>query len=149
MEITGLLRNLRELGVAPGRRGGAILRVAEATRREHLDDLATTVALLAKLETVTVVTGGEDPHPAAAGVVGDVEVFLPMAGLVDLDKERARVQKELDKLEGWIKGCRAKLGHAKFVDNAPAEVVQQQRDLLAENEAKAAKLRERLAGLDG
>jgi len=61
-----------------------------------------------------------------------VEVFLPMAGLVDLEKERARLQKDLDKIEGWMKGCRAKLSNAKFVDNAPEDVVQKQRELLAE-----------------
>ena len=150
MEITGILRNIRsELGVAPGRRGAALLRLPDAARREAVDAFAGRIALLAKLERVDVVVGGDDPHPAGAGVVGDVEVFLPLAGLVDLDKERARLQKELDRVEGWLKGCRAKLANAKFVDNAPAEVVQKQRDLLAENEAKADKLRERLAGLDG
>jgi valyl-tRNA synthetase len=48
-----------------------------------------------------------------------------------------------------MKGCRAKLTNEKFVNGAPADVVQKQRDLLAENEAKAATLRERLAGLEG
>jgi len=150
MEITGVLRNLRsELGVQPGKRGGAVLRVAGEERRQALAELAPTVALLAKLETVDVVVGGDDPKPAGAGVAGDVEVFLPMAGLVDLEKERVRLQKELDKIEGWMKGCRAKLSNAKFVDNAPEDVVQKQRELLAENEAKAAMLQERLDGLDG
>ncbi len=72
-----------------------------------------------------------------------------MAGLVDLDKERARLAKELEKIEDWLKGCRAKLTNEKFTANAPAQVVQQQRDLLAENEATAATLRERLEALEG
>jgi valyl-tRNA synthetase len=150
MEITGVLRNLRsELGVPPGRRGGAVLRLPGEERRARVAALADLVGLLAKLETVDVICGGEDPKPAGAGLAGDVEVFLPMAGLVDLDKERERVQKELDRIEGWMKGCRAKLTNEKFVNGAPADVVQKQRDLLAENEAKAATLRERLAGLEG
>jgi valyl-tRNA synthetase len=82
------------------------------------------------------------------GLAGDVEVFLPMAGLVDLEKERERLQKEIEKTEGWLRGCRAKLANEKFVQNAPEDVVQKQRDLQAENEAKVATLRERLAGLD-
>jgi valyl-tRNA synthetase len=148
MEIVGVLRNLRaELGVAPGLRGEAVLRAPDAAGRDALAPRAALIALLAKLERVAVVTGGEAPQPAGSGVVGAVEVFLPMKGLVDLDKERQRLQKELDKLEGWIAGMRAKLGNEKFTANAPANVVEQQRQTLAENEAKAATLAERIRSL--
>ena len=147
-EITGVIRNLRnELGVQPGRRGRGVLRTADGEEAGALAAAAPLVALLAKLEDVAVVTGGDDPAPAGVGVAGEVEIFLPMAGLVDLDKERARLDKELGKLEGWLKGCRAKLANEKFVANAPGQVVAQQRELLAENEAKAATLRERIAAL--
>ena len=150
MEIVGVVRNLRnELGVNPGKRGSALLRVADDATQARLAGCADLIALLAKMENVEVVQGGEDPSPAGVGVVGGVEIFLPMKGLVDLDKERARLQKELGSVEGWMKGCRAKLSNAKFTDNAPAHVVQQQRDLLAENEEKAAKLQERLDALQG
>ena len=148
MEITCVLRNLRsELQVPPGRRGHAILRLAAGQKAPALSGLTGLVALLAKLQEVTVVQGGEDPHPAGVGVVGDVEVFLLMAGLVDLDRERERLQKELGRIESWLCGCRAKLDNPRFLAGAPASVVQQQRDLLAENEAAAARLRQRLAGL--
>jgi valyl-tRNA synthetase len=147
-EIVGVVRNLRnELGVAPGKRGTAILRVADEVARQRLEGSSRLVGLLAKMEEVKVVVGGEDPSPAGVGVSGMVEIFLPMKGLVDLEKERARLEKELAKLEGWIKGCRAKLANEKFVGNAPEQVVQQQKDLLAENEGKAATLQERLAAL--
>lgn len=148
-EIVGVIRNLRnELGVPPGKRGRAILRVPAEDLAAPLAETAPLIGLLAKLEGVAVVCGGEDPAPAGAGLAGTVEIFLPMKGLVDLDKERARLEKELATIAGWIKGCRAKLGNEKFTANAPDHVVQQQRDLLAENEAKADKLRERLDGLD-
>jgi len=106
------------------------------------------IALLAKMEEVVVVTGGEDPSPAGVGVFGNIEIFLPMAGLIDLEKEKARLAKELQKIESWMKGCRAKLGNAKFTDNAPDHVVQAQKDLLATNEAKAETLKGRIAALD-
>ena len=148
-EIVGVIRNVRnELGVPPGKRGTAILRVPDEEAGKRLADGTDLVALLAKMEEVRAVSGGDDPSPAGVGLAGSVEVFLPMKGLVDLDKERARLNKELDKLQGWIKGCRAKLGNEKFVGNAPAQVVQQQRDLLAENEDKVAKLQDRLAALE-
>ena len=148
MEIVQVIRNLRnEIGVAPGKRGRAILRVPEPAAVAPLTAGTDLIALLAKLERVEVVHGGEDPAPAASGVTDSVEIFLPMADLIDLDRERERLSKELQKLEGWITGCHAKLANQKFVANAPEAVVQKQRDLLADNEAKAAKLRERLAAL--
>ena len=148
-EIVGVIRNLRnELGVQPGKRGRGFLRVPTDGETARLQGCAELVALLSKLEEVEIVCGGVDPSPAGAGVAGTVEIFLPMAGLVDLDKERARLQKELDKIEGWMKGCRAKLSNEKFTNNAPEHVVQQQKDLLAENEGTAETLRQRLAALD-
>jgi valyl-tRNA synthetase len=76
-----------------------------------------------------------------------VEVFLLMEGLLDVARERERLGKELARIEGWIHGCRAKLDNEKFVARAPAEVIAQQRDLLAENEAQAAVLRRRVEAL--
>jgi valyl-tRNA synthetase len=148
-EIVGTVRNVRnELGVPPGKRGTAILRVQGEDARQRLAGCGDLVALLAKMEEVQVVCGGADPSPAGVGLAGGVEVFLPMKGLIDLEKERARLEKEMAKLEGWIKGCRAKLSNEKFVGNAPEHVVQQQKELLAENEGKVAKLQERLASLE-
>ena len=148
-EIVGVIRNLRnELGVQPGKRGKALLRVPTAEEQTALAAGGDLIALLAKMEEVEVVCGGEDPTPAGVGVAGTVEIFLPMKGLVDLEKEKARLEKDVAKIEGWMKGCRAKLANEKFTAKAPEHVIQQQRDLLAENEAKAAMIRERIQALD-
>ena len=124
-----------------------MLRVADEEKIPALDKISSLVGLLAKMENVEVVCGGEDPTPAGVGVAGTVEIFLPMKGLVDLDKEKARLEKELGKLEGWMKGCRAKLANQKFTANAPEHVIQQQKDMLEENESKAVTLAERINGL--
>jgi valyl-tRNA synthetase len=87
------------------------------------------------------------PAQAAALVVGDVEVFLPLAGLIDLDAERSRLGKELEQAEADIARREAKLGNAGFVDKAPANVVQRERDGLVAAQAAAERLRERLAQL--
>ncbi len=146
-EIVTVLRNLRtELGVPPGRRGRALLRV-EAGQREQLARDCARIALLAKLEEVVAVAGGPAPSPAGAGVAGTVEVFLLMSGLVDAAKERERLAKELVRIEGWIASARAKLASEGFRARAPAEVVARQEQTLAENEAQAERLRARLAAL--
>jgi len=90
---------------------------------------------------------GSKPAQAATLVVGDVEVFLPLAGLIDLEAERARLSKELEQAEGEIARRESKLGNPGFVDKAPAHVIQRERDGLAVAQAAADRLRERLAQL--
>jgi valyl-tRNA synthetase len=148
-EMTGIvsvIRSLRsDMNVPPGRRGQAILRCDKDDQAERLGASAERIALLAKLETVTVRVGGETPSPAGTGLAGTVEVFLPMAGLVDEAKEKERLGKELSQLEGWIMGSRKKLENENFTARAPENVVARERDQLVENEAKAEALRARIA----
>jgi valyl-tRNA synthetase len=88
-----------------------------------------------------------EPLANSASVVsGEVVAYLPLAGLVDLDAERARVQKDLDALEGRIAGSRARLD-GEFAQKAPAPVVAREREKLAEMEGEAAQVREHLSRL--
>jgi valyl-tRNA synthetase len=65
-------------------------------------------------------------------VVGELKLLVPLAGLVDLGAERARLDKELRRVEGEIGKCRNKLASATFVANAPPAVVEQERQRLAD-----------------
>ncbi len=87
------------------------------------------------------------PQGAVALVAGSAEVYLPLAGMVDLAEERARLQKELERAEADVVRRQAKLANTNFVDRAPAHIVQGERDLLAAAEATAGKLRDQLASL--
>ncbi len=148
IEVVSAIRSLRtDLNVPPGKRGHVVLRTADDKRREALSEDTERIGLLAKLERVEIVTGGDDPTPAGVVVVGTVEVFLLMDGLVDLDKERERLAKELAKVEGFINGGRNKLGNEKFTARAPREVIDRETAQLAENEARAEALRVRLSAL--
>ena len=87
---------------------------------------------LCKLERIEAITG--EPPAAAPAVVGDLQVFVPLEGLVDLDAERARLDKELAKLGAEKDKSEAKL--AKFGAGVPAAVVEQERQRLADWSAK-------------
>ena len=87
------------------------------------------------------------PQNAAALVAGAVEIYLPLAGMVDLAEERARLAKELERVEADVARRQAKLANANFVGRAPANVVQNERDMLATAETTAAKLREQVMAL--
>ncbi|PSR17498.1 valine--tRNA ligase [filamentous cyanobacterium CCP3] len=92
-------------------------------------------------------TPAEPPQKLFAGVTGTVQVLIPLTGVVDVDALRAKVEKDLGKVEADIKSLSGRLSNAGFVDKAPAEVVQGARDALAEAEAQAAILKSRLAML--
>ncbi|HEY9762696.1 MAG TPA: valine--tRNA ligase [Trichocoleus sp.] len=80
-----------------------------------------------------------------AGVVGTVQVLIPLTGFVDVDALRAKLEKDLGKIEGEIKALSGRLSNSGFVDKAPADVVQGTRDALAEAQKQAEILKERLA----
>ena len=82
-----------------------------------------------------------------AGVVGTVQVLIPLAGVVDIEALKAKIQKDLSKVEAEVQSLTQRLSNPKFVDKAPTNVVQGARDALAEAEKQANILRERLARL--
>ena len=84
-----------------------------------------------------------------AGVYGTVQVLIPLEGLVDVDALKAKLEKSLAKVEGEIKSISGRLSNQGFVAKAPAHVVQEARDSLAEAETQAELLRERLTMLQG
>ena len=82
-----------------------------------------------------------------AGVVGGVEIYLPLKGLIDVEKETARLTKEMDKLGKEIKKLNGKLRNEGFLKKAPAQVVEGERTKLAGYEEKMKSLEARLADL--
>jgi len=75
------------------------------------------------------------------------EVYLPLEGLIDVEAERTRLSKEIEKIVKEVAKSEGKLGNASFIDRAPAEVVEQEKARLAEWQAKLAQLREMVAAL--
>ena len=77
-----------------------------------------------------------------------VEVYLPLAGMIDIDREIERLRRELESLQAETAKVQAKLGNESFVSKAPARVVQKQRDRLADLEDQLTKVRVRVAQLE-
>lgn len=149
-EAVRAARNLRaEYGVATNKPARFILRL----RDELLDDawvLATTIRALTRMinaEDVALNPDYEAPRgtPSARTPLGDL--FMPLAGLVDLDAERARLQKEIAKTDADLQTALKKLGSEQFVNHAPPAVVAEHRQRQADAEVKLAKLRGMLEAL--
>ncbi len=149
MELVRGIRNVRaEYNVEPGKRIAAT--VAAGAAAAALESRRDMFALLARVDgdRLDIVASAEPLAQSASVVVGDAAAYLPLAGLVDLDAERARLQKALDGLEGRIAGSRGRLA-GDFAQKAPAHVVEGERQRLADMEAEAAQVREQLQRLAG
>ncbi|NJN68641.1 MAG: valine--tRNA ligase [Chloroflexaceae bacterium] len=146
--VTGV-RNVRnEYRVEPARRVAAVVVAGPHTSMMQAE--APLLGRLARIdaERLTVVEHlPEKPDNAATLVVGTVEVFLPLAGMVDLEAERTRLGKELQAVEEEMVRREQRLAREDFVQKAPAHVVQKERDSLSAAQATAERLRERLAAL--
>ena len=130
-QMVSALRRVRsELGVPPARQVALLVQGGGAQEAARLDRFSASLSFLLRLERIDRVEG--DPPPAATAVVGELRLFVPLEGLVDLDAERARLDKELKRVEAEIAKCNGKLGSATFVANAPAAVVDQERQRLAD-----------------
>lgn len=137
------IRQIRgEMNISMAKRIDVVLGNASATDQRRLTDNEPLLKKLAKLESVRLLNDGEEAPLSAIALVGDMQVLVPMAGLIDKDAELARLDKELARLDGEVKRVGGKLSNAGFVDKAPAEVIDKERAKLAEAEQAKARLQE-------
>jgi valyl-tRNA synthetase len=145
------IRNLRaESDIKPGAKIIANLQSESAKERSILNAGQSYIQDLAKVETLTVVgslTPSTTSENAIAGVVGTIQVVIPLEGVVDLDALRSKLAKSLSKAIAESQSLSARLGNPNFVGKAPADVVAGVRLALAEAEKQAEILRDRLESL--
>ena len=152
IEAIRVVRNLRAVAGLKPSQGAPVLFI---TGREQLaavlQEGSADITTLTRAQSVTVLdpaAAAERPAARAlAGVSGELQVLLPLEGLVDLDALRARLEKDIAKAEKEIKGLAGRLANPNFAGKAPAEVVAECQANLAEAEAQAALARGRLADL--
>ena len=147
-ELVVEVRRLRkEYGVPEGQRIAVHLGGGPAGFR---DDVLARRAALEQLARVDRVEDGPGGGVGAHAVLGNgAELFVPLAGVIDLDRERARIASELERVEKLHASTLRKLENEKFVANAPGEVVDKEREKAAQFAEQAGKLREKLDVLEG
>ncbi len=127
----GQLRRIRgEMNIPPSKLVPLLLQAGVAEDKTRIARFESALKFLAKLESVQW-HAGEAPASASA-VVGELKLLIPVAGLIDLDAERIRLDKEIKRIEIEITKCNGKLSSETFVNNAPAAVVEQERTRLAD-----------------
>lgn len=122
-----------------------------AKDKETAEALENNEWIFRKLQAIDAFEVGVDlkkPETSASAVIEGSEVYVPLEGLIDLEKERERIQKEIDRLEGFLKSIEGKLNNDGFINNAPEDVVQRERDKKEDTETNLEKLRGILEELD-
>lgn len=146
-----LVRSIRaaraENNIPAGKRIKAIVVAGE--NAAALGDMQSALCALARLDAdqLEIVDSAEAPDDAIVVSLGDYTCYLPLAGLVDKEKEIARLTKELADLTSQIER-KQKLLNGPFAEKAPAAVVQRERDDVARMEASSAEISERLQALN-
>jgi len=141
--IVTAIRNIRgEMNIPPGRKINLIIKSSEVSI--HQIDY---IKKLAKVDETTVGADVEKPKASVSAIVKNMELYIPLEGLIDLNKERERLEKEIKRLEGLLIGIEKKLSNEKFGNNAPQEVVKKEKAKQKDWTEKLNKLKEILSNL--
>ncbi|MBD3310959.1 MAG: valine--tRNA ligase [Candidatus Magasanikbacteria bacterium] len=121
--------------------------VSAGDEKEILDKNTEVIKGLARLENIEIEVKVDKPDESIGFVVGGVEVYIKLGGVVDFEKEKSRLNNEVSDLGKYINSLEKKLNNENFVDNAPAEVVEKEKGKMEEAKSKLEKLNSQLQSL--
>jgi len=146
MDFILAVRRIRgEMDIAPSRRFDVLLGHASASDRERLARGRHWLERLANLGALTELDSSEPEPESAVALLGELRILVPMAGLIDVAAEAARLDRRIGRLRQELAKTEAKLGNPSFVANAPAAVVAQERARVADFGRELAELQTQLA----
>lgn len=121
--VVTAIRNIRgEMNIPPSKQIDVYLKAAKITEVQK-----RYIQSLVRVENLTVAADLEKPKASASSVVKGCDIYIPLEGLIDLDVERQRLEKEINRLDGLLNTVTKKLSNEKFVNNAPADVVEKEK----------------------
>ncbi|WP_293374191.1 class I tRNA ligase family protein, partial [Nevskia sp.] len=137
------VRQIRgEMDIPPGKPVPVLIQNATPADAERIARFTDSVSFLARLESIRVLTASDEAPQSATALLGSMKILVPMAGLIDKAAELARLAKLKAKLENDLKMNEARLASDKFVNGAPAAVIDKERARVAQQKAELATLAE-------
>ena len=137
MDVIRAIRNVRgELDVPPGKKIKVVLNCKSDSVVKSITSGQAYIKSLARVENLLVGVAVERPKQASTQVAGEVEVMIPLADLINVEEEEARLNKEIEKVQKDVGFFERKLSNEKFVANAPPQVLEKDRGKLAAAEKK-------------
>jgi len=146
--ILGVRKIRSGMNIPPSKPLPILLQNSSADDAARLDSNRDFLMTLAKLESVTILSEGDDVPESATALVGEMKLLIPMAGLIDKEAELARLTKEIGKLEKDFERVSGKLANPNYVAKAPAPVVEKEKAKQAEIQSSLEKLKEQLTRIE-
>jgi valyl-tRNA synthetase len=143
--IVGVRKIRSGMNIAPSKPLPVLLQNGSAEDKNRLERNGLFLQRLARTESITWLNAGDNAPESATSLVGEMQLLVPMAGLIDKEAELARLAKEMGKLEKDIERVQAKLSNEAFTAKAPAELVEKERARLAEVQTALTQLGEQQA----
>jgi valyl-tRNA synthetase len=148
-ELISAVRNARsELKIAPGTQIPLIIFSEYPDSVKLIQKNENAFRFLTKAEKISYLSERKKPAGSFSIVTGQVEMFIPLEGLVDIDKEKERLQKEKEKIMNLIKGAEKKLSNENFLNKAPEHIVQNEKDKLQSLKQKLNKIEANIKSLE-
>ena len=148
-QVIGQVRAIRaEMNVPPQAKATLLYRASSEHQASLLESHRDYILQMARLESVSRLRPDHDLHSTASAVVEGVELFVPLADLIDLEVERRRLDREIERLMKQIEASRRKLSNEDFLQKAPAQVVQMEKEKLQNLSEKLVKLQKNRKRLD-
>ncbi|HET8940954.1 MAG TPA: valine--tRNA ligase [Rudaea sp.] len=139
--VVSSVRRIRsEMNIAPGKSIPLLFAGGGQADHARAEKFVSQIAFLVRAESQRWIDAGEAEPASAAAIVGEMKLLIPLAGLIDLDAEKARLEKEIKRLEGEIGKSNAKL--ANFGPNTPTTVIDQEKQRVVERTAQLSALRD-------
>jgi valyl-tRNA synthetase len=146
--ILGVRQIRGEMDIPPGKPLPVILENASESDQRRAAEQVSLLERVGRVESVTLLADGEEPPAAATALLDETRLLVPMKGMIDVDAERKRLGRQMDKVQADLSRARGKLDNPNFVNNAPADVVTQEKQRAADFERQVAQLSEQLEKLD-
>ncbi len=141
------IRNIRSVWeINPGRRIKASLCLTKKPLQDLLNSHASYIKDLAGIESLEIGQKLKRPKSSAVAVVCDIEIFVPLEGIINVQKEAKRLKEKLKDLEGFLQNTAKKLKNKQFLEKAPKEIVDKEKEKAKQLKESIKKLRDNLKG---
>ncbi len=149
MTVTSGVRNIRsEMQIHPGKTLSVVVICPDQVKRRTIAGHEHTIKELARVDDLDLLPEGTAPKGSASYIAEDIEIFVPLEGLIDVTAELAKIDREKGKIDKQLRQARGKLGNEKFLANAPKDVIAKEKEKEASLSATMAKLEERQKRLE-
>jgi len=149
MGISRGIRNIRsEMNISLAKKLDVILRTGDEKKLQMIERQNLYISELSRLKNLSITRNGKEPKMAATAVVEDIEIFVLLEGVIDIQEERNRLSRELEKINSDIATLNKRLSNRDFINRAPKDVVEKDREKYQSLTVIAEKIQQNLSRLE-